>query len=169
MRYRGSAVGTDMKLRKFTSSDAPRIAALVGDYEVSRWTSNIPHPYDAHNAIAWMEFTESDVTRHPHAVEVDGEVVACVSYWPYESDGTEVGYWVGKEYWGKGIATQALQLLLAMESFPNTERIVAKVMDGNFGSVRVLEKCGFSIVKSCNIQCRGIDVPSSIFVRAENK
>jgi len=155
-----------MKLRKFTSSDAPRVAALVGDYEVSRWTSNIPHPYVVHNAIAWIEFTESDAPRHPFAVDVDNEVVACVSYWPYEAGGTEVGYWVGKEYWGNGIATHALKMLLATESFPNSERIVAKVMDGNFGSVRVLEKCGFSHMDSCIIQCRGIEVPSSIFVSA---
>jgi len=162
----GAAHDTSMKLRKFTPSDAPRVAALVGDYEVSRWTSNIPHPYVIHDASAWIEFTESDATRHPYAVEVAEEVVACVSYWPHEAGGTEVGYWVGKEHWGKGIATDALKMLLAIESFPNTERIVAKVMDGNFGSARVLEKCGFSLVESCDIQCRGMDAPSSIFVRA---
>jgi RimJ/RimL family protein N-acetyltransferase len=55
----------------------------------------------------------------------------------------EVGYWLGKEYWGKGIATRALeQFLRAIETRP----LYAHVAKHNTASKRVLEKCGFTVV-----------------------
>ena len=63
----------------------------------------------------------------------------------YEDEGRpEVTYWLGKEYWGKGIATRALKEFLASH---NTIRpIYARVAKDNPGSRRVLEKCGFTVV-----------------------
>lgn len=53
----------------------------------------------------------------------------------------EVGYWIGREYWGKGVATKALELFLEAE----TDRpIYAGVSKNNTASIRVLEKCGFT-------------------------
>ena len=54
----------------------------------------------------------------------------------------EVGYWLGKEYWGKGIATRALEEFLKMIE---TRPLYAHVAKHNIGSKRVLEKCGFTI------------------------
>jgi RimJ/RimL family protein N-acetyltransferase len=55
-----------------------------------------------------------------------------------------VGYWVGKDFWGKGIATRALSLFLAqLEMRP----LHAYVAAHNRGSIRVLEKCGFTVAK----------------------
>jgi RimJ/RimL family protein N-acetyltransferase len=54
----------------------------------------------------------------------------------------EVGYWLGKEYWGKGIATQALtEFLKEIQTRP----LYAHVAKHNIGSKRVLEKCGFTV------------------------
>ena len=63
----------------------------------------------------------------------------------YEDEGKpEVTYWLGKEYWGKGIATRALKEFLANH---NTIRpIYARVAKDNPGSRRVLEKCGFTVL-----------------------
>ena len=63
----------------------------------------------------------------------------------YEDEGKpEVTYWLGKEYWGKGIATRALKEFLANH---NTIRpIYARVAKDNLGSRRVLEKCGFTVL-----------------------
>ena|SRR5688572_15413453 len=55
----------------------------------------------------------------------------------------EVGYWIGKEYWGKGIATKALAAFL---DYVKTRPLYAHVAKHNVGSRRVLEKCGFTIV-----------------------
>ena len=63
----------------------------------------------------------------------------------YEEDGkAEVSYWLGKKYWGKGIATRALLDFLA---HGNKKRpIYARVAKDNPGSRRVLEKCGFTTI-----------------------
>jgi len=52
----------------------------------------------------------------------------------------EVGYWIGREFWGKGIATRALSQFLEIEK---TRPLCAYVAKHNVGSRRVLEKCGF--------------------------
>jgi RimJ/RimL family protein N-acetyltransferase len=53
-----------------------------------------------------------------------------------------VSYWIGKEYWGKGIATKALTLLLAQLE---TRPLFARAAKDNLASIRVLQKCGFRI------------------------
>ena len=55
----------------------------------------------------------------------------------------EITYWLGRDYWGKGIATQALALFLGEV---DTRPIHARVAKDNIGSKRVLEKCGFEVV-----------------------
>jgi RimJ/RimL family protein N-acetyltransferase len=72
-----------------------------------------------------------------------GQVVGHVL--SYEESGRpEVSYWIGKEYWGKGLATRALSEFLA---HVNTARpIFARVAKDNIGSRRVLEKCGFATI-----------------------
>jgi len=56
----------------------------------------------------------------------------------------EVGYWLGRNFWGKGIATKALTEFLIIEKI---RPLVAHVVKHNIGSRRVLEKCGFTLSK----------------------
>jgi RimJ/RimL family protein N-acetyltransferase len=81
----------------------------------------------------------ADPTMVQRTVEVDGEVAGNVVSWPSE-EGRLVGYWIGRAYWGKGVATAALSALL--EVLPERP-LRAFVAAGNVGSIRVLEKCGF--------------------------
>ncbi len=118
----------NIRLRKFNLEDAVEVAQLVGDEEVSKWTSQIPFPYSEQDAIDWINSTAVDSSRHPFAVELDGRLVACVSHWPHGAHGVEVGYWVGRTFWGKGVCTNALKLLLASEYFPKGMDVFAKVM-----------------------------------------
>jgi len=155
----------NIELRNFELKDALIVAQLVGDEDVSKWTSNIPFPYSEQDAMAWISTTSSGSFKKPYAVELDGRVVACVSYWPYEPGGVEVGYWVGKEFWGKGICTEALKRLLASERFPTGTDVFAKVMSQNVGSQRVLEKCGFSFLQSGSILKSSQEVEAKFYVR----
>ena len=69
----------------------------------------------------------------------DDEVVGDIVSW-LDSGGREVGYWIGREHWGKGFATAALRLVLEeIEDRP----ITAQIVPHNIGSQRVVEKCGF--------------------------
>ncbi|HKY55539.1 MAG TPA: GNAT family N-acetyltransferase, partial [Anaerolineales bacterium] len=71
--------------------------------------------------------------------QVAGNIVS------WEQDGErEVGYWVGKEFWGKGVATEALREFL---NEVKTRPLVAHVAKHNVASRRVLEKCGFTVTK----------------------
>src|SRR5690606_21625035 len=70
--------------------------------------------------------------------EIVGNIAKFVMF-----DENEVSYWIGREHWGRGIATQALRLFLQ----EYTERpLGARAVKGNIGSVRVLQKCGFRLV-----------------------
>jgi RimJ/RimL family protein N-acetyltransferase len=66
----------------------------------------------------------------------------------------EVGYWLGREYWGKGIATAALAAYLKVEQ---QRPLHAYVAAHNIGSRRVLEKCGFTVQSTGNIAADGIE------------
>lgn len=64
-----------------------------------------------------------------------------LSFWQEQK--REVGYWLGREFWGKGIASAALRAFLPLEP---TRPLHAQALSLNTGSLRVLQKCGFEIV-----------------------
>ncbi len=72
----------------------------------------------------------------------DGQVAGYICSWD-QDDRREVGYWLGREFWGKGIATRAL---LAMLTCVSVRPLYAHVAKHNVASRRVLEKCGFHTV-----------------------
>src|ERR1043165_4404489 len=75
----------------------------------------------------------------------------------------EVGYWLGKEFWGKGIASQALTQFL---DFIETRQLYAHVVKHNIASRRVLEKCGFKVVAEDNFFSKifGEDIQEYILI-----
>ncbi len=83
----------------------------------------------------------ADRTNTLKTILSNGEVAGYVVSWDHDSR-REVGYWLGREYWGKGIATRALLALLESEQ---TRPLYACVARHNLASRRVLEKCGFRI------------------------
>src|SRR5579864_2721982 len=99
----------------------------------------------------------ADATVLNRAIVVDGEVTGTIGSWG-DPDQREVTYWIGREYWGKGIATCALQAFLTVDP---TRPLHARVASDNVGSRRVLEKCGFRVIgtdrgfaqaRSCEIE-----------------
>jgi RimJ/RimL family protein N-acetyltransferase len=82
-----------------------------------------------------------DETVTTKTILFKGHVVGNIGSWQ-QASAREVGYWIGREYWGKGIATQALsQFLMYVTARP----LYAHVAKHNLASIRVLEKCGFTI------------------------
>jgi RimJ/RimL family protein N-acetyltransferase len=72
----------------------------------------------------------------------DDQVAGNIVSWE-QSGEQEVGYWLGREYWGKGIATRALAAFLEQVT---ARPLYAYVAKHNLASIRVLEKCGFTIM-----------------------
>src|SRR4029079_15563081 len=91
---------------------------------------------------------------------VDGQVAGHIGSWPQE-DVRLVGYWIGKEAWGKGVASRALADFLRLV----TERpLYAHVAKHNVGSIRVLEKCGFSLEREESLEDAGKDVAELVLI-----
>jgi len=87
----------------------------------------------------WREKVLGNESNRKKTIVVGDEVVGYVSSW--EQDGKRlVAYWIGRAYWGRGIATSALMEFLAHET---TRPLHAFVAAQNVGSIRVLERCGF--------------------------
>jgi RimJ/RimL family protein N-acetyltransferase len=106
---------------------------------MAAFTSKDPLDWEAYLA-RWTRILADDscVTR---TILCDGEVAGQVLCFEQFGE-TEVSYWIGREQWGKGIATRALgEFLLEVTDRP----LFARAAADNVASVRVLEKCGFTI------------------------
>ncbi|KAL4935081.1 hypothetical protein BDV06DRAFT_207695 [Aspergillus oleicola] len=109
-----------------------------------------PHPYTPQDATNWFSFTASQNPRYDFAI-ADAETntaIGAVGLKPradvqYRS--MEIGYWVGQDYWGRGIATEVVVAFSkwAFGEFERVNRLEAEVFEGNEGSRRVLEKAGY--------------------------
>lgn len=84
----------------------------------------------------------ADETLINRAIVVDGELVGTIGSWGNPSE-REVTYWIGRSYWGKGIATCALNAFLTVDP---SRPLHAQVAYDNIASRRVLEKCGFRVI-----------------------
>jgi RimJ/RimL family protein N-acetyltransferase len=84
----------------------------------------------------------ADETVINRAIVVDGEVAGTIGSWG-AADEREVTYWIGRSYWGKGIATCALDAFLTVDP---SRPLHACVAYDNVASQRVLEKCGFRVI-----------------------
>lgn len=101
----------------------------------------------------WTTKVMVDPDNITRTVLVDGVVAGNMMCWPYEG-GRYVGYWIGREFWGRGIATEALTKFVA--EIPERP-LWALVVLHNKGSQRVLEKCGFVRVEQRPSPADGIE------------
>jgi RimJ/RimL family protein N-acetyltransferase len=89
--------------------------------------------------VAHWAKIRADATVMQRTIVADGTVAGNIGSW--HQDGQQLlGYWVGREHWGRGVATEALGQFLG--EVP-TRPLYAHVAVHNVGSARVLEKCGF--------------------------
>ena len=110
---------------------AIRMAAFVGQDRTDKVV------FAAH----WAKILSSALNTN-RTIVADGQVVGHIACYPHEGH-PEVTYWLGREFWGRGIATQALTLMLQLVV---DRPIFGRAATDNFGSIRVLQKCGFKII-----------------------
>jgi RimJ/RimL family protein N-acetyltransferase len=87
-----------------------------------------------------------DESVEVRTVESEGRVTGNIVSWEHDGE-RDVGYWIGREHWGKGIATAALSAFLGEI---DTRPLHAHVAGHNVGSIRVLEKCGFERIEEAS-------------------
>lgn len=137
-------------LRPWRDGDQPALQRHANDWGVACWLRDrFPHPYTTEDAEEWVEYASTVLLGQVFAIEVGGEAVGSVGLVPGEDvfrRSAEVGYWLGRSVWGRGLAPLALQALTryALEECEYL-RLFAGVFEGNQRSARVLAKAGYSL------------------------
>lgn len=127
----------NVRLRKIQDGDLEILYEFQRDPETVRMSAFPAREWDAYMAH-WTK-VRANPENMLYAITADGEVVGSIMSWKQEGQ-REVGYGIGRAYWGRGFATEALRLFLPLIS----ERpLFGYTAEHNIGSMRVLEKCGF--------------------------
>ncbi|WP_226683027.1 GNAT family N-acetyltransferase [Sutcliffiella horikoshii] len=135
-------------LRRLKLEDARRVEELASDYELAKTTLNVPHPYPVGSA--------ADFIQSMWAAEEKGLVVFAVVEKESESlvgiinikqtlafKRGELGYWIGRPYWGKGYGTEAARAMVAYGfDTLRLNKVFAGAFVDNPGSWRIMEKVG---------------------------
>jgi [ribosomal protein S5]-alanine N-acetyltransferase len=137
-------------IRSWRASDRDSLARHANDREI--WINlrdRFPHPYTPADADAWLALAPELRPETNFAIAVDGEAVGGIGLALQEDvhrRSAEIGYWLGREYWGRGIATEALRATTEW-GFAHLDlcRIYAAVFAWNPASARVLEKAGYAL------------------------
>jgi RimJ/RimL family protein N-acetyltransferase len=148
-----------VRLREVEEGDLPLLFLHQLDPEASRMAAFPPRDRDAFFAHWRKILAERGLVR---AILADEEVVGHVCAFDMQG-AREVGYWVAREHWGRGIATRALGAFLLLE---RTRPLHAHVASHNAGSIRVLEKCGFTRAGEGRGEIRGQEVDEVLLVLA---
>lgn len=144
-----SLSGSLCTLRPWQETDKARLAHLANDYAI--WVNvrdGFPFPYTEDDAAWWIENNIHHNPARSLAIECQGALAGTVGL-QLKTDvhrvSAEVGYWLGRDFRGQGIATEALRLFIpyVFSHFPELMRVYAEVFHTNIASVRVLKKAGF--------------------------
>jgi [ribosomal protein S5]-alanine N-acetyltransferase len=135
-------------LRPFSKSDAPSVQNLANNKEVAE-IIGLPKPYLLKHALDWIdiqpELFEKEI-EYPLAIvqkrtdELVGTITLRVDK---DNQKGELGYWIGRTFWGKGFATEAVKrmMLFGIEAL-ELNKICASALSRNIGSITVLQKAG---------------------------
>lgn len=130
----------EIELRYVTSSDLPILFEFQREPEGNAMAA-LP-ARDLHDFMAHWRKILNEPACTLMAVTVNGSVAGNIGSWS-QDDKRLVGYWLGKQFWGQGIATVALSKFIGQWC---DRPLYAYAAKHNAGSIRVLEKCGFVLV-----------------------
>jgi len=135
-----------VRLRNVEPGDLPVFYAQQLDPDATRMAA-----FPSRDRASFDTHWEKNILGNPDAIAqtilVGDNVAGNIGSW--SQNGVRlVGYWIGKEYWGKGVATRALSAFLTRVMH---RPIYAHVVEHNVGSIRVLQKCGFALDQRAEI------------------
>ncbi len=128
----------DVLLRDVTEDDLPIFFEHQLDPDATHMAAFPARERDAF-MVHWTKIL-GDKAVIKKTILFNGKVAGNIVSWEQSSE-RDVGYWIGREYWGKGVATKALSEFLA---HVKTRPLYAHAAKHNIASIRVLEKCGFT-------------------------
>ena len=140
-------------LRPFKKRDEISLVENINNEKVYRPTLNIPYPYTMNDARSWIKKNDKYAKENPlkavnFAIDINGEVAGGIGISKIENSEGELGYWLGENYWGKGIMSEAVREVTNFGfRILGLKRIYADVFPFNKVSMRVLEKNGYILEK----------------------
>ena len=140
--------GARCAVRPWQKTDAASLVYHANNLNVAKHLRDrFPHPYTKNDAKFFLKHATAAQDPTNLAIEVDGDAVGAVGYVPgtdIERFSAEIGYWLGEELWGRGIASEALGLVTEHAfTTMNFLRLFALPFADNPASARVLEKAGY--------------------------
>ena len=138
----------EIKLRQLNLSDKSDLAKLANNKEIwNNLRDYIPHPYDENDAEFFINLTRQEKPKQNFAIEFKGQlcgVIGLIIQKDVYRKSAEIGYWIGKPFWGLGITTKAVELITEY-GFGKLKlnRIYTGIFEYNIASMRVLEKNEF--------------------------
>ncbi len=135
-------------LREWRRGDEPSLVRHANNKNI--WLNvrdAFPFPYTPADAKAWVRLASIDALNQVFAIDIDGFAAGAIGLRPGEDVNrlsAEIGYWLGEEFWNRGITTEAVKAVAeyAFDSM-GMVRVHAEVFAWNTASMRVLEKAGF--------------------------
>jgi len=154
-------------LRPGWPEDWSELYQRISDEGIVRNLAAVPWPYRPEDAQAFAGSAQAP--RHPHFLitlpDAEGShLIGCVGLIPHEG-APELGYWIAREAWGQGYATEAVRAVLTLARTLGHRRIVAQHFLDNPASARVLRKAGFCPTGEVGLRAslaRGGQVPAVV-------
>lgn len=136
-------------LRPLKKEDAAEMARLAHDRVIYRNTLLLPHPYNIKHAKDWIRINLKNYkikqpSNYVFAIEIDGKFSGAIGIHKIVyGHKAELGYWLGREYWGRGIMSEAAKKVsqFAFQKF-KLKRLYATAFPWNKASMRIMEKAG---------------------------
>jgi [ribosomal protein S5]-alanine N-acetyltransferase len=157
--------GNLVNLREILTNDAWIITQLLMNYNVSKHLWEVPNPYSIEDALAFIKCANTDFkTMKALHFAIESKItprtrnnlvfVGTISVKNIDlaDKKADLGYWIGEQYWGRGIASECLKLVIdyAFSAELGIKRLCAYVFPENKASIRVLEKNGMTKIGEVN-------------------
>jgi len=140
-----------LSLRSLRDDDLAELVALIGNWEVARWVSSVPHPYSEADGREWIGKVRQDhASGHPQrfaiALKETDRIIGGVGLdgdTGDDSDEPALGYWLGQSYWGKGYGREVVAAIIDYGFRTlGVQTIRAYTDPANAASQKVLLSCG---------------------------
>jgi [ribosomal protein S5]-alanine N-acetyltransferase len=146
----GNLTTERLHLRPFAASDWRAFHDLAGDWGVARMTSDIPHPLTPEVARKWMHRARGERRL---AIVTGDTVIGGVGYFRRRSGAAELGFWLGRPWWGQGFTTEAARAVIEHGFSEGLPAFASAHFLDNPASGRVLAKLGFVPVERTTMWC----------------
>ena len=158
-----------LTLRAPAMADLAAIVASLGNWNVVANTAAIPFPYGEDEGRQFLStLDQPELPRNYAIADADDLLMGIVGLKCVAGEPPELGYWLGEPFWGQGFVSEAAAgLLQAVDQTGEVSQMRARALASNTASLRVLEKCGFSITeRTTSVIERHLGQPVVILMRS---